>query len=80
MLTPPPFLGILGSTTCNATPSPTHSPELFSSSSSASRRKLAQATSSIPESDLLPNTPSFEETVDLMGGLTTPIGFRLVGT
>ena len=78
MLTSPPFLGILGSTACNATPSSTHFPELFSSSSSVSRRKLAQAMSSVPESDLLPNTPSFEETVDLMGGLTTPIGFRLV--
>ena len=78
MLTPPPFPGILGSTACNAAPSSTHSPELFSSSSSASCHKLAQAMSSVPESDLLPNTPSFEETVDLMGGLTTPIGFRLV--
>ena len=77
MLTLPPFLDILGRTGCNAVPSPTHSPELVSSSSSASRRKLAQ-TMSIPESDLLPNTPSFEETVDLTGGLTTPIGFRLV--
>ena len=72
------FFGILGSTACNATPSSTHFPELFSSSSFASRHKLAQAKSSVPESDLLPNTPSFEETVDLMGGLTTPIGFCLI--
>ena len=50
MLTLPPFLDILGRTGCNAVPSPTHSPELFSSSSSASCRKLAQ-TMSIPESD-----------------------------
>ena len=61
MLTLPPFLDILGRTGCNAVPSPTHSPELFSSSSSASCHKLAQ-TMSIPESDFLPNTPSFEET------------------
>ena len=72
------FFGILGSTACNATPSSTHSPELFSSLSFASRHKLAQAMSSVSESDLLPNTPSFEETVDLMSCLTTPTGFCLI--
>jgi len=34
--------------------------------------------SSITESDLLPNSSSLEETVDLTGGLATPLGFRLV--
>jgi len=34
--------------------------------------------SSVSESDLLPNTPSFEETVGLMSGLTTPTGFCLI--
>ena len=73
--------------------SSTHSPELFSSSSSASRRKLfrtmssvpesdLRTMSSVPESDLLPNSSSLEETVDLTvdltGGLATPLGFRLV--
>ena len=68
----------MGSTTRDATPPPSHSPELFTSSSSVSRCKLAQTMSLVPESDLLLNTSSLEETVDLMSGLTTPLEFGLV--
>ena len=75
---PPPPPPPTGSTTRDATPPPTQSPEPFSSSSSASRRKLAQTVSLVPDSDLLLNISSLEETVDLMGGLATPFGFRFI--
>ncbi len=65
----------LGKTRNSETPSSMHSPELFSTLSSyASRRKLSM----VARPELPTNESSLEETMNLMGGLTTPLGFRVV--